>query len=253
MTGFGLRLTVAGLAATGGCGLAVDVVRSALVRRRLSARLGGGAAGRPEAVRAAARLVTGRAGDFRRRLGWLPRSTDVEHALVLEGIARALRGGGSLALAIEEVAAAPSPGSAATDLGVAAASARAGLPLAQALDRWGRSARPADDARVLAAAALTLGADLGGSSAQSLDAAAAGLRDRAALGREVQALTAQARASAAVMVIAPVGFVVVAGAADGRVSATLLTTPIGWACLGVGLALDAVGALWMAQMTRRAS
>jgi tight adherence protein B len=248
-------------AAAGATLLVVDAVGIDQVRRRtlaVGAGAGSDRSGRAEAgpdagAGAMARRLLDRFRPLARRLRWLRRSTDVEHALVLEGIARALRGGGSLAVAVDEVVAGLPPGPAVTDLARAAASARSGLPLVDALDRWGRASGPGDDARVLAAAALTLGADLGGSSAQSLDAAAAGLRDRAALGREVRALTSQARASAAVLVVAPLGFVVVAGAADGRVTTTLLTTPVGLVCLVAGVVLDLVGALWMARMTRRAS
>ncbi len=108
-------------------------------------------------------------------------------------------------------------------------------------------------ARMLAGTALALGAEIGGAHARSLDGAAAGLRERAELSREVQALTSQARASAAVMVLAPVGFAAYAWTADGRVARLVLTTPFGWACLLGGLGLDLAGAAWMARLTARAS
>ena len=182
-----------------------------------------------------------------RRTAGLRPSGDVEHAMVLEAVARALRGGRSLLQAVDEAVTSLPRGPAVDDLIDVMGTVRSGLPLATALASWGSGA---DDARVLASAALTLGAEVGGASARSLDAAASGLRDRAALAREVRALTSQARASALVMVLAPVGFVIVAGAADRRIVATLLTTPTGLACIAVGLGLDAIGAGWMARMTR---
>lgn len=168
--------------------------------------------------------------------------------MVLEAVARALRGGRSLVQAVDEAAASLPRGPAVDDLSDVVGAVRSGVPLAAALASW---ATKGEDARVLAGAALTLGAEVGGASARSLDAAASGLRDRAALAREVRALTSQARASALVMVLAPVGFVIVAGAADRRIVATLLTTPTGLACITLGLGLDAIGAGWMARMTRQ--
>ena len=80
-----------------------------------------------------------------------------------------------------------------------------------------------------------------------------GLRDRAALAREVRALSSQARASAALMVIAPVLFLLLASVADARLPRVLFATPAGVACLVAGAALDASGAWWMTVLTRRVS
>jgi len=181
-------------------------------------------------------------------LRWLRPRSDVEHAALLESVARSMRSGCSLTQALEEACAAPQPRETATDLSGVLRSVRAGVPLAEALSAW---AACDDAARRLAGAALTLGAELGGASARSLDAAACGLRDRAALAREVRALTSQARTSAVVMVAAPVAFVVLGAATDRRVAQGLLTTPTGLACILAGVALDLIGAAWMARMTRR--
>ena len=104
---------------------------------------------------------------------------------------------------------------------------------------------------MLAGTALALGAELGGAQARCLDAAAASLRERASLEREVRALSSQARASAAVMVAAPMGFAVFSGTTDPRVAQVLVSTPLGWACLVGGLLLDGLGAGWMARLARR--
>jgi Flp pilus assembly protein TadB len=184
-----------------------------------------------------------------RRLGWLRPRSDVEHAELLESVARSMRGGCSLTQALEESCGASAPGGPVTDLHGVMRSVRAGVPIGEALTGW--SASTDDDARRLAGAALTLGADLGGASARSLDAAASGLRDRAALAREVRALTSQARTSALVMVAAPVVFVALGAASDPRVAGALLTTPVGLSCLVAGITLDLIGAAWMARMTRQ--
>ncbi len=121
-----------------------------------------------------------------------------------------------------------------------------GAPLGPALDRW---AAGDDPVRAMTGVALSFGAEVGGARARALDEAAAGLRDRAELAREIRALTSQARASAAVMVVAPVAFAGV-GWLTGGVSARVFTTPLGLVCLAAGLALDLLGAWWMASWTR---
>jgi tight adherence protein B len=79
---------------------------------------------------------------------------------------------------------------------------------------------------------------------------AATLRERLDLADERRSLASQARLSALVLAVAPVGFAVLLGAVDGSTADFLLGTPPGWLCLGLGLALDAGGAWWMAQLTR---
>ena len=84
-----------------------------------------------------------------------------------------------------------------------------------------------------------------------LDGVAASLRERVALEREVAALSSQSRASAAVLVIAPVVFAVAAALFDHRILEVLVGRPIGWVCMGLGLGLDGLGALWMARLIGR--
>ena len=92
---------------------------------------------------------------------------------------------------------------------------------------------------------------MGGTQARCLDAAAASLRERASLEREVRALTSQARASAGVMVLAPLGFALFSCATNPRVAQVLIATPLGWACVVGGLVLDGAGAGWMVRLARR--
>jgi tight adherence protein B len=124
-----------------------------------------------------------------------------------------------------------------------------GGPLEQAVDQLRAGDASTDDHLVVRA--LTLAVRTGGPAAVVLDAVASTLRERAALTREVRALSTQARASAVVMVVSPVAFAVLAGGADPRVLAFLVTGP-GLLCLGVGVALDALGACWMARVVRGA-
>jgi Flp pilus assembly protein TadB len=74
---------------------------------------------------------------------------------------------------------------------------------------------------------------------------AATLRERLDVESEAVALAAQARFSALVIAVAPLGFGVLAVATDPRTAGFLLGRPLGWLCLVLGLGLDATSALWM--------
>lgn len=124
-----------------------------------------------------------------------------------------------------------------------------GRPLVEAIDGWRSEAELPN--RKLAATALELASTTGGASARVLDGVAASLRERVALEREVSALSSQSRASAAVLVIAPVVFAAAAALFDHRILDVLIGRPIGWVCMGLGLGLDGIGALWMARLIGR--
>jgi len=161
----------------------------------------------------------------------------------LDRIVRRLRAGSTLPDAIVGVG---------TDddlLASLAADIAAGHRLAPAVRRW-RAADPSPNRR-LAAVALELSAEAGGSGAAVLDGVAESLRDRVALEREVAALSSQARASAVLLVVAPVVFTLVVGAVEPRLWSMLFGSPIGWACLAIGLGLDGLGAAWMARLVGR--
>jgi Flp pilus assembly protein TadB len=183
-----------------------------------------------------------------RRFRWLTPGSEAEHAELLEAVARSLRAGSSLFTALEHGVGA-CRGRVAAELDGALLAARNGAQLGPTLDAWADSNDPV---RTVAGSALALGAELGGARARALDDAAAGLRDRAALAGEIRALTSQARASAAVMVLAPLGFAVFGWFADAGL-ASVFATPLGAGCLVAGLTLDAAGAWWMAAWTRRVS
>lgn len=120
--------------------------------------------------------------------------------------------------------------------------------LVTALERWA-VARPLPGVR-LAAAALALAVEVGGGGARALDGVALTLRQRQAAAGEVRALATQARLSAVVLTLAPLAFAAVASVSDPRAAAILLRSPVGQGCLALGLSLDALGAAWMARVTR---
>ena len=164
----------------------------------------------------------------------------------LDAVARSLRSGGSLRNAVGEAAAAVR-GPLHDDLEMVTRDVRDGVPLTDALARWAAE-RPLPGVR-LATAALSLGAETGGASAQAVDGVAATLRTNLGIAGEVRALSSQARLSALVIVLAPIAFSFLAATSDGSTATFLLRTPFGWLCLAVGLGLDAVGWLWMRRLT----
>ena len=224
--------------------LTADVRVSAGVRRRLA--VGGNLSALDRLRSNVATGVAAITSPFERRFGdaGRQRRADRDVLLLLESTTRRLRSGASLRLAI---AAAADDCSDPIDRSLAPAIA-SGAPLRTILDTW---ILDASSARVLVGTALGLAADSGGAVATVLDGVAESLRDRLALDREVTALSSQARASALVLIIAPAVFAVLMATVDPRVATVQFTTPIGWACCALGLALDLLGAAWMSRLINR--
>lgn len=174
---------------------------------------------------------------------------------LLERVARRLRAGGSLQLAFgAAVPSDPPPGgpstSGLTERWRAVADRSAAVGMVEALDEWAEHARGQAMPSVgLAVAALAVAASTGGSPARAVDGVASTLRSRLAVAEEVRALSSQARASATVIALAPLGFGALAAATDDR-TAAFLATPAGVVVVSAGLALDAAGAWWMARLCR---
>lgn len=174
------------------------------------------------------------------------RTIERELPNALDAVARSLRSGSSLRQAIDE-ASGSVRGVLGQDLASVRHALRDGDPLADALARWA-VARPLPGVR-LAVAALSLGAETGGASAQAVDGVTATLRTNLAIAGEVRALSSQARLSALVIALAPIAFSFLAFSTDSSTAAFLLRTPLGLACLLGGLGLDAIGWFWMRRLT----
>ena len=183
------------------------------------------------------------------RLGRRRRAQRLEEAVpvALEAVARSLRSGAGLRHALSE-AAAHGPVALRADLASVVTRTERGEALVDALEGWA-ARRPSPGVR-LAVAALCLGAETGGAQARAVDGVATTLRQRLAAAAEARALAAQARASAAVIALAPIAFCVLASSTDPRVATFLFRSPLGFAVLAAGIALDVVGAWWMARLTR---
>lgn len=176
------------------------------------------------------------------------RATSYDDALIaaLDALARSIRSGASLSQAVREAATAV-PGPVGADLSRVSSSVGRGVTLEAALRDWvARNDRPAVR---LAVGALGLASQTGGPPARVVEDVATALRGRQHLEREAVALAAQAKLSAVVVGVAPIGFALLACVVDRRNAHLLFGTPIGIGCVTVGLALDAVGALWMRRIS----
>src|SRR5690606_2841281 len=97
-----------------------------------------------------------------------------------------------------------------------------------------------------------LGARAGGEVARAVDGVAASLRERREVRGELVALATQARTSAMLLVVAPLGFAGLMSTVEPGAIRFLLGTPLGLLCLAAGLALDAAGGWWMQRIVGRA-
>lgn len=167
----------------------------------------------------------------------------------LEAVARSLRSGASLRQAVEEAGTARASGpQLGAELARAGAEAAQGASLVSALEGVA-ARRPLPGVR-LGVAALCLGAETGGAQARAVDGVAATVRERLAVAAELRALSSQARISALVIGLAPVGFGAFAAATDPRTSQFLLHTSAGIVLLTAGLTLDGLGWLWMQRLAQ---
>lgn len=182
------------------------------------------------------------------RTGRRARARDAQLPEAFERLAVSLRAGRSVAAAIEEVAS-NTPDPLGADLAAVVGAVTAGAPLEPALDAWSGPSPTPD--LLLATTALGLGARAGGEVARACDRVAATLRERRELRGEARALSTQARASAGVLTVAPLAFAALVSAIEPGVVGFLLTDPAGLVCLAVGLALDGLGAAWMARIVDR--
>lgn len=165
----------------------------------------------------------------------------------LDAVARSCRAGASVLGALRDLAT-TEVGPAGPVLAGVAARVDHGVSLRDALDEL-VARHPVAPVR-LAAAALLVGADTGAAPGRAVDGVAATIRDHLALEREAAAQATQARTSAAVLVLAPLGFTVFAVLADPRVATFLFRTPVGLLCVALGGGLDALGAWWMSRLVR---
>lgn len=169
----------------------------------------------------------------------------------LELIASDLRAGDSLGVALTRAASKVGPVGAALVPVVEAWTS--GLCFDDALARFGGGSRSTAPECVETRAAKALLKVLyrsGSPAAAALEGLATSLREQREVREEARALSTQARMSAMVMGIAPVGAATLSLADRGGTAAVLLGTTPGRVCLATGLALEALALAWMRRILR---
>lgn len=170
---------------------------------------------------------------------------------LLRRVATELRAGGTVPSAFAAIAAEP----AAVNSGLLMHDCRAvskrvsyGAGMTEALETW---AAERDLAGVRAASgSLILAAEVGGPAADALEGLASSLAARTAASEETRAQSAQARASALVMITAPIGYLVFSSSIDQRSTDVLFGSAVGRSCLTAGILLDVAAALWIRFLLR---
>jgi Flp pilus assembly protein TadB len=158
-----------------------------------------------------------------------------DYASLLDAIARQVRSGASLTAAIVDEVDGSSP------LAVVSEGLSTGGSLVEAL----AEVVPSNADLALAIQALSATAHLGGPIAATLDEAAAVLRERSAARAERRAHGSQARLSARVLTIVPLGFAVWSAVASPSTRQVYISTFAGGLCASSGLALNVLGWQWM--------
>jgi tight adherence protein B len=129
------------------------------------------------------------------------------------------------------------------DLARVVADIEVGVPLGEAIDAWAERSQSRDVQ--LVAGALDLHRRSGGDHPAVLDQVAATIRERVAVGREVRALTAQARLSGWILGVLPVGFFAFLWLTSRRDIEGALGTPAGLASVLLGLGLEVGAFFWI--------
>ena len=191
--------------------------------------------------------VVGRVAWRRRAAALIDRRRRSQLPEALERMAAALRTGSSPPQALAE-AARGTDQPLGSELDTLANLADRGQPVVTVLDGW--TALHPDQGTRLAAVALALATGVGATPGRALDGVAATLRERLELADERHALATQARASAVVLSAAPPVFAALLTLGDPEASRFLFQTPPGWLCIGLGVGLDLIGAVWMTRLTR---
>jgi len=129
------------------------------------------------------------------------------------------------------------------ELGRVVADIEIGVPLGEAIDAWAERSMSRDVQ--LVAGALDLHRRSGGDLPSVLDQVTATIRERVAVGREVRALTAQARLSGWILGVLPIGFFAFLWLTSRRDIEGALGTPAGLASVLLGLGLELGAFFWI--------
>lgn len=157
-------------------------------------------------------------------------------------VASSLASGFSLPQALDAtVADAPEP--TAKEFARALAETRIGADLEDSLDHM--STRMASTNMAWTTMAIRIQRSVGGNLAETLRTTASTLRDRESLLRQVQALSAEGRLSAYILIALPIGVFFYMMGVNRPYVALLWQDPLGWLMSGMGLVSLVIGVFWM--------
>jgi tight adherence protein B len=181
----------------------------------------------------------------RRATAIAPIVVEERFADAIGALAAAVRSGASLTQAIRYAATeAASP--VREDLAHLVERLDTGIALDHALGTWAAD-RPTPNVE-LVVGALELHRRSGGDLPAVLDQVAGAIRDRVSITREVRSLTAQARMSAWILGLLPVGFFAFLWLTSRRDIEGALSTPVGIACVVGGLVLELGAFVWIRKL-----
>jgi tight adherence protein B len=208
--------------------------------------LAGWAVARPPGIIIAVAIAWGvRAVRRRRAVAVTPVLIEERFADAVGALAAAVRSGASLPQAIQYAATEAAP-PVRDDLAGVVEQLDTGVALDEALRSWS-TGRPSANVE-LVVGALELHRRSGGDLPAVLDQVVAAIRDRVSISREVRSLTAQARMSAWILGLLPVGFFGFLWLTSRRDIEGAMSTPVGIACIIVGLVLELGAYAWIRKL-----
>jgi tight adherence protein B len=181
----------------------------------------------------------------RRALAVTPVIVEERFADAVGALAAAVRSGASLTQAIRYAATEAAP-PVRDELTHIVEQLDTGIALDRALRSWS-SARPSANVE-LVVGALELHRRSGGDLPAVLDQVVGAIRDRVSIAREVRSLTAQARMSAWILGLLPVGFFAFLWLTSRRDIEGAMSTVVGIACVVFGLLLELGAFVWIRKL-----
>jgi tight adherence protein B len=186
---------------------------------------------------------------LRNRADRLRRRFEDQLTDTLQLMASSLRAGNSLLSALDtlaEEAAQPT----AREFVRASNEIRVGSDVGDALDAIAERMHSSDFAWV--SQAVDIHREVGGNLAEVLDQVGATLRDRNQMRRQVQALSADGRLSAVVLIALPPAVTGLLAVINPQFLTPMFSTPIGWVLLAISAVLFIAGGLWIRRLVTMA-